>query len=186
MKTLASFNPGKLIDLLTERLTFERTGVELYDKVIDELRAAGDPEAKTMLGKMQEFRNEEKEHEEWLEEQIRDLGGDAHGKTEMSSLVERESMGIADVVMKDDDIPHALHALLTAELSDNAGWELLVQLALEADDEDARRAFGRRLHEEEDHLLFLRKAMEKLAVRDVLGEDAKLPKRSPLDLNPLR
>ncbi len=179
MKTLASFNPGKLIDLLTERLTFERTGVELYDKVIDELRAAGDPEAKTMLGKMQEFRNEEKEHEEWLEEQIRDLGGDAHGKTEMSSLVERESMGIADVVMKDHDIPHALHALLTAELSDNAGWELLVQLALEADDEDARRAFGRRLHEEEDHLDYLRRAVERYTAGIVLTQPGEQPVINP-------
>ncbi len=175
MKTLAQFNRGKLIDLLTERLTFERTGVELYDRVIEELRSATDPDSRSMLDKMQEFRDEEKEHEEWLEEQIRDLGGDAHASTELSRLVQRESTGIADVIMKDRDIAHALHALLTAELADNAGWEVLVQVALEADDEEARRAFGRRLHEEEDHLDYLRRAVERFAASSVLTRPTERP-----------
>ncbi len=38
------------------------------------------------------------------------------------------------------------HALFAAELVDNAGWDLLVQLADEADDDEARRAFKKRLH----------------------------------------
>ncbi len=186
MEKLATYDKAKVIDVLTERLAFERAGVKLYDRVIEVMRAAGDENVLRMLHEMEEHRNEEKEHEEWLEAQIRALGGDAHGETDRSRLVTRESKGIEEVVLSDAQLPHLFHALLAAELVDNAGWDLLVQIADEAGDHTAKRDFKKRLHEEEDHLLFLRKAMEKLSVRDVLGEDTKLPKRTPLDLNPLR
>lgn len=86
--------------------------------------------------------------------------------------------------MSDAELPHLFHALLAAELVDNAGWDLLAQVADEAGDREARKEFKKRLHEEEDHLLFVRKAVEKLAFRDVLDEDVKLPKKTPMDLIP--
>lgn len=86
--------------------------------------------------------------------------------------------------MSDAELPHLLHAMLAAELVDNAGWDLLAQVADEAGDGKAKRAFKKRLHEEEDHLTFVRKAVEKLAFGEVLGEDVKLPKRTPMDLFP--
>lgn len=76
---------------------------------------------------MREHLDHEKEHEEWSEECIRSLGGGAHSPTEMSKLV--------------TELPHLFHALLSAELLDNAGWELLVQLADEAADREAKREF---------------------------------------------
>ena len=139
-----------------------------------------------MIPEMEKHRNEEKEHEEWLEGRIRSLGGDAHADTERSRLVTRESKGIEEVVMSDAELPHLLHAMLAAELVDNAGWDLLAQIADEAGDHGAKREFKKRLHEEEDHLLFVRKAVEKLAFAEVLGEDVKLPKRTPMDLIPGR
>ncbi len=84
--------------------------------------------------------------------------------------------------MSDAQLPHLFHALLAAELVDNAGWDLLAQLADEAGDHSAKREFKKRLHEEEDHLLFIRKAVEKLSFAEVLGEDVKLPTRSPVSL----
>jgi hypothetical protein len=79
-------------------------------------------------------------------------------------------------------LPHLLQALLAAELVDNAGWDLLAQLADEAGDREAKRAFKKRLHEEEDHLLFVRKAVEKLAFAEVLGEDVKLPRSTGIGI----
>ncbi len=176
MQDLMKYNPEKVIDFLTERLVFERTGVKLYDAIVAKIEATGDDNLRRMLDPMREHRDEEKEHEEWLEEQIRALGGDAHGTTEMSDLVTRESKGIADVILDgDNDISHLFHALLTAELADNAGWDLLVQLADEAGDHSAKRQFKKRLHEEEDHLIFVRRAVEKLACHVVLGEDVRMP-----------
>jgi bacterioferritin (cytochrome b1) len=185
MEKLSQHDKTKVIDVLNERLTFERAGVKLYDRVLEVMRTGGEGAAR-MLPEMEQHRSEEKEHEEWLEAQIRSLGGDAHAETDKSRLVTRESKGIEEVVMSDAELPHLLHALLAAELVDNAGWDLLVQLADEAGDRDAKREFKKRLHEEEDHLLFVRKAVERLSFRDVLGADVELPKRSPMDLIPGR
>ena len=184
MEELAKHDTGKAIDLLNERLAFERAGVKLYDRVLEVCRGEQDENVKRMVPELEKHRDEEKEHEEWLEAQIRRLGGDAHAETEHSRLVTRESKGIEEVVMSDAQLPHLLHAMLAAELVDNAGWDLLVQVADEADDRDAKKEFKKRLHQEEDHLLFVRKAVEKLAFQEVLGEDVTLPKRSPMDLIP--
>jgi bacterioferritin (cytochrome b1) len=184
MGDLAKHDPAKVIDVLSERLAFERAGVKLYDRVLEVMRAQASEDVSRMIPEMQKHRDEEKEHEEWLEARIRDLGGDAHSDTERSKLVTRESKGIEEVVMSDAELPHLLHALLAAELVDNAGWDLLAQLADEAGDHAAKREFKKRLHEEEDHLLLVRKAVERLSFQDVLGEDTRLPKRTPLDLLP--
>jgi bacterioferritin (cytochrome b1) len=175
MKQLAEHNKTKLIDLLCERLAFEREGVHLYDSILSKLDATpGGGSIGAFRDELQTFRDQEKEHEEWLEKQIRDLGGDTNVKTEMATLVERESQGIDQVVTTDDLLPHVMHAMLTAELVDNSGWELLIELADDADDKEARAEFRKRLHEEEDHLMFARTAMLAFARKDVLGYERRI------------
>jgi bacterioferritin (cytochrome b1) len=176
MKTLAQHNCEKLIDVLCERLTFERAGVHLYDSIIAKMRAAADPQLVRMLPQMEQHRDQEKEHEEWLECCIRDLGADTLHKTPMAQLVEIESQGIERVILDGDpEIAHAFHALLAAELVDNAGWDLLVQLADQAGDREMKKAFKKRLREEAEHLVLVRKAMKMFAIHDVLGEPVELP-----------
>ncbi len=173
MEKLAQSHRDKLIDVLNERLTFERIGVQLYDRILASLsRVQG---ADKLLAEFQDHRNEEKEHEEWLEAQIRSLGGTAHEETERSRLVMEESKGIGDVILRGEDrLPHMFHALLAAELVDNAGWDLLVQLADEAKDHSAKREFKKRLHEEEKHLVFMRKLVIQETSADVF-EGAPAP-----------
>ena len=177
MDKLANTNRAKVIDVLAERLTFERAGVKIYDTILEKMKKSNDPHVMRMFEEMERHRREEKEHEEWLEQQIRSLGGDAHELTEKAKLVQKESMGIEQVIEADPEISHLFHALMAAELVDHAGWDLLVQLADDADDSNARRAFKKRLDEEEEHLIFVRKALERFARREVLGERAKLPAR---------
>jgi bacterioferritin (cytochrome b1) len=167
MEKLARKNPLKVIDLLNERLAFERSGVKLYDTLLSRLRLAGGPALEPLIEQVQHHRDEEKEHEEWLEEQIRALGGDPRTPTEHSVLVQTESEGIERVMMRDQSIPHDFHALLTAELADNAGWDLLVQVADELGDPDAKKQFKKRLREEEKHLLFVRKTLLELTAKDL-------------------
>jgi bacterioferritin (cytochrome b1) len=175
MKMLAKYNREKLIDVLSERLAFERAGVKLYDTILAKLDASpGAAEVSAFRDELQNYRDEEKEHEEWLEETIRGLGGDAAAKTELADLALRESVGIEQVVENDDLLPHVIHALLAAELVDNSGWQLLVELADDADDREAREQFRKRLHEEEDHLLFARSAMLAFARKDVLGYERRV------------
>jgi rubrerythrin len=176
MKKLAEKNRTKVIDLLTERLAFERAGVKLYDAILVKMESSAEEEIVAMLGQMREHRNQEWQHEEFLEQQIRELGGDAHGETEMSLLTKRESQGIEQVVFDPTSpLPHLFHALLAAELVDNAGWDLLVELADEVGDRDAKKEFKRCLKEEEEHLVFVREAMERFARREVLGEPLAAP-----------
>lgn len=179
MHKLSQRNKQKLLDVLTERLNFERSGVKLYDSVIDKLQRANNSNLMPMMPQLKEHRNQEKEHDEWLERQIRELGGDASGETDLSRLIARESKGIEDAILDgDENIMHQFHALLTAELVDNAGWDLLVQLADQADDDDVRRAFKKRLHEEEEHLELVRRAMEGFMRKAVLNEPAQMPASS--------
>jgi rubrerythrin len=175
MEKLASINKDKVIDLLNERLAFERAGVRLYDSILSKMDGSGDLGIGAMRGQVQEHRNQEKEHEEWLEEQIRSLGGDAHSDTEYSKLVAQESEGLEKVSKTEGSLPHLFHALLSAELLDNAGWQLLLDLADRASDDDAREQFRRRLHEEDEHLIFMRRAVERFARQEVLGENAPIP-----------
>jgi rubrerythrin len=175
MKELAAKNRDRVIDLLNERLVFERAGVKLYDAILQNMKRSSNPEVARMLPSMQEHREHEKEHEEWLEQQIRSLGGDAHAKTELGELITAESAGVEKVVTTDQNLVHQMHALLTAELVDNAGWELLLELADDADDADARREFRKRAHHEEEHLIFVRRAIVAFARRNVLGQSVLLP-----------
>jgi len=175
MKKLVQFNRNKVIDFLTERLTFERSAFKLYDTILEKMRRLADPEMDRLAGPLKEHREQEKVHVEWLQAQIRKLGGDAHGTTELSALATREALGIEEVIAKDAEIPHLLHALLAAELVDNAGWDLLVELADEAGDREARKSFRRYLEEEERHLAFVRKAIAEYAKSEVLGQPADLP-----------
>lgn len=175
MEKLAQKNKAKVVDLLTERLCFERSGVKLYDKVLERMRASKEPSIRKMLDQMQEHRNQEKAHEEWLEECVRQLGGDDKQMTEHARLTTEMSKGIESVVMNDPQLPHLFQALLAAELVDNSGWDLLVELADEAGDREAVKEFKKRLHEEQEHLVLMREAVAKISAHEVLHEPLELP-----------
>ena len=173
MKKLAERNRDKVIDLLTERLAFERTAVKLYDSIVLKLGRRTDPEIARLMPQLKEHHDQEREHEAWLEVEIRVFGGDTHAETDLSRLIEIESEGFEKVVHCGDGEPvHLLHALLSVELVDTSGWQLLLELADAAEDDDARRGFRQRLHEEEDHLIFARHALERLTRLEVLGHKA--------------
>jgi len=176
MRKLAEHDKSRVIDLLSERLAFERSSVRLYDAVIEKLEASNDERALAIVDELRVQRDQEQEHQEWLAEEIRALGGDPRVTTELAELVLRETKGIEDVILDgDDQLPHLLHGLLAAELTDNAGWDLLLALADEAGDREAKRQFRKRLREEQEHLSFVHLAMTRLAFRTVLGEDVEMP-----------
>jgi ferritin-like metal-binding protein YciE len=128
-----------------------------------------------MLPQLAECREQEKEHEEWLEGCIRHLGADPGRPTEMARLAARETSGIEAVIMKDPEFPHLLHALLAAEHVDGAGWDLLVALAEQAGDGEATEQFEKRRLEEEQHLALLREALRMFSAHRVLDEDLRWP-----------
>lgn len=176
MNKLAQVNGPKLLELLSERMAFERASVKLYDDILEALRARSpDSGMDRIAEQLETIRQTEIEHERWLATQISLFGGDPEELTPRVQLVEIEQRGLGEVVSKDPDVSHMFHALLMAELADHAGWELLLELADFADDPLARQEFGARLHEEDKHLLFVQELVENLARREVLGQEHPLP-----------
>ena len=172
MKQFAERNLEKALDLLNERLAFERSSVSFYDRILEVMQGSKDYGIQQMLPPMKRHREQEKEHEQWLEAQIVALGGDTSQETEHSKLVDLESDGIRQIVDNDYGLPHLFHALLQLELADAAGWEMLLELADYAGDVEAREEFSKRLHHENEHLQFMRQAVVSFARRDVLDEQS--------------
>jgi bacterioferritin (cytochrome b1) len=226
MEKLAAKNKEKVIDLLTERLCFERQTVKLYEKVLRRVSQATDPSHRRfgdgdyttyglsgyrkdtaagihddvhheldrpgqdpgqdardrerrvlseMLPRLKAVCDQEKGHQAWLEQAIRSLGGDTKRRTELAQLTSRELSGIEGVIMKDPEVPHLLHALLAAEHFDTAGWDLLAELAGAAGDLEAKAEFEKRLHEEHEHVAFLRAALRAFSSHEVLQQELQAP-----------
>jgi bacterioferritin (cytochrome b1) len=174
----AAKNAAQVLDVLAARLTFERTGVKLYDSVIQKIERSGESRYQALVDTLRKHRDEEKEHAEWLEWVIRALGGRPEEITNLARLETEESQGIQSVILDGHTrVIEVLHALLTAELADNAGWDLLVELADDTGDQLARAEFGKRMLEEARHLAFLREAMLRAAEVEILGRDEPMPKR---------
>jgi bacterioferritin (cytochrome b1) len=179
MHVLSRHNRDAVIALLGERLESERAAVTLYDAVLGKMRASKEEGARRLLPTMHEHRNEVNEHAEWLAKTIESLGGSVELRNERVDLVRREAAGMVDVVEHDDELSHLLHALLATELLDSAGWDLLVELADEANDIEALRELEHRKSEQEEHLVFLRDALAAIARREVLGDESRIVAQGP-------
>ena len=147
-------DPRLLLDKLGERLAFERTGTRLYDALL--VKCEADPSA--MVGSMTldavlEIRDDELEHFRQLADTIESLGGDPTAQTPCADLAGVESMGLMQALTDPrTSLTQSLHALLTAELTDNAGWELLIALAESNGKSEMAQEFSVCLQDERRHL----------------------------------
>ncbi len=176
-REVVRYDRARLLDLLTARLTAGRTGSRLYDAIVSKLRAEPASDALPLVSTLETYAGEERDNEQWLEEQIHALGGDVHELTDMAELETRESSGIEDVVVASSvrDPLHLLHALHAAELSDAAGWRLLVHVADEVGDREMKHDAERRYEDKQAHLRFLDRALERLARQIVVREPVEMP-----------
>lgn len=141
-----------LLDKLSEREAFERTGVRLYDSMIVKVQALGGRSAPP-LEELQRIRAEELAHFHLVADQLKRLGGDDTAESPCADVTGVASRGLLQVLADPrTSISQALSMLLTAELTDNAGWELLIELCGELDMPELGEQFSRALAEEVDHL----------------------------------
>lgn len=146
-------SPHILLDKLGERLAFERTGTRLYDALITkcEVMLAGD--ISMTIDDLEQIRADEARHFKLIAEAITSLGGDPTSQTPSADLAGVESMGLVQVLNDPrTSIAQSLHAIMTAELSDKAGWETLVALADEHELTDMVDDFTNALNQEREHL----------------------------------
>lgn len=168
--------PEMLMDKIGERIAFERTGTRLYDALIVKYQALAetdgepglpvplDASAESVSDTLLRIRSEEHQHFLMLCEVMRSMGGDPTAQTPCADVIATASMGIMQVVTDPrTTLAQSLNAMLTAELTDNAGWELLISLAVDAGEDEIADRFRAALVEEEQHLVTVRTWVTALA-----------------------
>lgn len=153
MSMLKGESPQILLDKLGERLAFERTGTRLYEALITKCEVMLGGDISMTIDDLEQIRADEARHFHLVADAIASLGGDPTAQTPSADLAGVESMGLVQVLNDPrTSIAQSLHAIVTAELSDKAGWETLVALADEHDLADMVDAFTQALNEEREHL----------------------------------
>jgi rubrerythrin len=139
-----------LMDKLGERLAFERAGTRLYDALIAKCQAAKDS---LPLKDLQHIRDEEHTHFALVGAAIQSLGGDPTAQTPAADVTGVEGMGLMQVLTDPKTtVAQALHAILVAEMTDNAAWEELIELTQQAGNDDLVARFEKARDEEMEHL----------------------------------
>lgn len=167
-----------LLDKLGERLAFERQGTRLYEALINKCESLGETEGVgPSTEDLEHIHDEEKEHFALLQEVILDLGGDPTIQTPSADISGVLSTGVLQVLTDPrTTVAQCLQAALVAELSDNDGWQMLIELATTLDREDLAQKFEDALKNEAEHLEKVRLWLSSMTLQeadisvDVVGE----------------
>lgn len=156
MEKLSGANPEVLINKLGERLAFERTGTRLYDQLILKFQAHLDSSVSPSfsLEELRDFRQDEADHFRLVKQAMEQLGADPTAMTPDADVIGVASQGLMQVLSDPrSSLTQCLEAILTAELSDNAGWVLLITLCNEMKLDDLASEFEEALSQEQYHLM---------------------------------
>ncbi|HZX31738.1 MAG TPA: ferritin-like domain-containing protein [Rhodocyclaceae bacterium] len=166
MAKLTGKKPEVLVDKLGERLAFERTGVRLYEALMDKLAAAdGELKLPFSMDDLQHHHDEELEHMEWCAAALESIGADPSAQTPCADTVAVASGGIMQVLTDPrTTMAQCLNAMLTAELTDTASWELLIDLARESGQDNLAPQFEEALRHEKEHTQRVRKWLSRMVL----------------------
>jgi rubrerythrin len=122
--------PTVFLDKVGERLAFERTGTRLYDALLAKFEAADVHQGGPTRAELEGIRADELRHFALLKRCMEQLGGDPTAMTPCADVAAVASIGIMQVLTDPrTTLTQCLDAILIAELADNAGWELLAEMA---------------------------------------------------------
>jgi rubrerythrin len=167
LNKLVGVSPEVLIDKLGERLAFERTGTRLYEALMAKAQVI-EPVDEEMLKTMKRFHDEEMQHFNLLVAALEKLGADPTAMTPCADVVGVSSMGIMQVISDPrTNLAQSLNALLSAELTDNAGWEMLIELAQISGQSSIAEGFEKALSQEQTHLATVKEWLNQEVTRQV-------------------
>lgn len=142
---------GMLMDKLGERLAFERSGTRLYDALL--VKCAADASKMIAAKEIQHIRDEEAMHFALLGAAIQSLGGDPTAQTPSADVAGVEGAGLMQVLNDPKTtLAQALHAILVAEMTDNAAWDELIELTSQVGNDDLVARFAKAREHEKEHL----------------------------------
>lgn len=157
LKVLKGSKPTVFIDKLGERAAFERTGTRLYQGALAKFEALGSWEGGPTREGLERILNDELSHFGLVTEALTKLGADPTAMTPCADVAAVTSMGIPAVVSDPRmNLRDTLSALLVAELTDNAGWEMLIELARGLGHDTLADRFQLALDAEAEHLRMVR------------------------------
>jgi rubrerythrin len=160
-----------LLDKLGERLAFERQGTRLYEAFLQKCESLALEESSgPSVEELRHICEEELEHFHLLQNAIIALGGDATVQTPSADVAGVLSHGVMQVVSDPrTTIPQTLQAMLTAELVDNDGWQMLQDLAAELGQDDLEEQCGKAYEEEQEHLEKVREWLTSMTMDEASG-----------------
>lgn len=161
-----------LLDKLGERLAFERQGTRLYEAFIQKVEGAPLNEANAPeVEELRHICDEELEHFELLQKAIVKLGGDATVETPSADVVGVLSHGVLQIVSDPrTSVAQGLQAVLTAELADNEGWQMLQELSKKLGHDELSQQCTEALQQEQEHLENVRTWLTTLVLSEAGGE----------------
>ena len=141
------------LDKLSERLAFERQGTRLYEALLNKCQTLGESAPGPTLEDIEHIGSEELEHFLLINRAITEIGGDPTVQSPCADVAGVTSLGIVQVLTDPrSSLAQCLQAMLTAELTDNDGWQLLIKLADNLGYDDLKAEFQTALAHEEEHL----------------------------------
>lgn len=150
--------PTLLLDKLGERIGFERTGSRLYETLIAKFDVLGGFDGGPTRPELVEIYDEERAHFALVCEAMRKLGGDPTALTPSADLHAVASSGIGKVLGDPrTTVGECLEAILVAEMTDESGWESLIQIAGPSLDEPTLKAFRDAQLREAEHVQKVRR-----------------------------
>lgn len=153
IKERMSTGSNVFLDKLGERIAFERTGVRLYEGLLSKYAGTADKKALPPFEMLEQFYQEELLHFYLVSDVMTEIGGDPTAITPAADVCAVASLGWVQVIADPrTTFAQSLEIILQAELVDNAGWEMLIDLALSAGLEDVAEQFKIALEEEMFHL----------------------------------
>lgn len=161
-KKMMGLHPEVFINKLGERLAYERSGVRVYEQLLQKCTRKDSPAQQFLpLAQLREFRDQEEEHFHMLVECIATLGADPTAQTPDANASGVAAMGLMKVIMDPRaSISQSLEAMLALELTDNAAWELLIKLAEDMGVSSMAAKFEHALKQENNHLACLKQWYE--------------------------
>jgi len=157
---MAHVNKDALVDKLCERLAVETGGVDIYKAAIAKI---GDP---AVAARLQHFMEEEAEHRDLLDAYLTKLGV-ADRETPSARLAKHEGEAYMKLIGEAQTPAQVLNIMLTIELMDENGWEMIINLGRDLGDDDMVRTLNEALQEEKQHLRGVR-GMLAQATRELL------------------
>jgi hypothetical protein len=176
---LMGIKPEVLVDKLGERLAFERGGTRLYEAMIMKVTslqsmgtldgsrsngssggsaAASDAVGgRVELATLKRIHGEELAHFHLVKDALVELGADPTAMTPCADVVGVQAMGLIQTVSDPrTTVAQSLNALLSAELTDHAGWELLMELAEELGQDEMAVRFSVAATTEAEHMTIVK------------------------------